>query len=250
MPLLLAELRQFAEVAQNTTADYMMVYNESQRVNLDRQGDDDLQDAKREIGIRRTKARMACYRKDNFVMLCEKYHREMMMLLSAHYDCWVREQDLKLYAEEMGWDLNKGYTVQSVGRLEYVQDVFGFRADCNNILEQFGIDPTVDTTPYDYTIDPVKTFCIQRLNTAEGTNYATGFDEEECYDGMGTRLVGSSVIISVRWTRLLQDGNVAYVLNDPFMGDTQVNDCTEQLFMKRFGKRDVNEFGYMWGQDW
>jgi hypothetical protein len=250
MPLLLEELQQFAQIAQDTIADYMILYNESQRVNLDQQGHDVLRDVKRDLGIRRTKARMACYQKDNFAMFCEKYHSEMMMLLSTHYDCWVREQDLKLYTEEMGWDLNKQYTVQSVGRLEYVQDVFGFRADCNDILERFRIDPTVDTTPYDYNTDPVKTFHVQRLNTAEATNYATGLNDEECYEGMGSRLVGRSVIISVRWTRLMQDGNVAYVLNDPLMGDTQVNDCTEQLFIRRFGQREVNEFGYMWGQDW
>lgn len=250
MPLLLVELQEFAQVAQATVADYMIAYNESSRVDVDRTDAVVLQNAKQDLGRRRVKARLACYERDHFVMLCERYHSEMMMLLSAHHDCWVREQELKLYAEEIGWDLSNGYTVQSVGRLEYVQDVFGFRADCNNILEQFVIDPTVDTVPYNYTIDPVKRFHIRRLNTAEMRTYATGVNEEDCYHGMGTRLVGRSVIMSVKWTRLLHNGNVAYVLNDPFMGDTQVNDCTEQQFIGKFRREEANEFGYMWGQNW
>jgi hypothetical protein len=250
MPLLLAELQNFAQAAQNTVADHMILYNQSFRVDVDHFDQDFIQMVKRDLGVSRAKARIACYQRDNFVMLCEKYHSEMIMLLSAHHDCWVREKDLKLYAEEMGWDVNKGCTVQSVGRLEYVQDVFGFRADCNKILERYAIDPTVDATPYDYILDPVKTFRIQRLNIAETVNYPTGIYDEECYSGMGTRQVGRSVIMSVRWTRLLKDANVAYVLNDPFMGDTWVNDCTEQQFISRFGQGEANEFGYMWGQDW
>jgi hypothetical protein len=68
---------------------------------------------------------------------------------------------LKGYTTEvLGWDLNSGYKVESVGRLEYVKDIFGFWASCNDILQNLAIDAQLDTGTYDYHADPVKDFHI------------------------------------------------------------------------------------------
>jgi hypothetical protein len=253
IPVLLTELRRLAEVAKDAVADYLIAYHGADRADQDNIHNTLLvlpTDVLRTLGLRWMKAEIACYEKDTFAMLCQTYHSDMMMLFSAHYDCWIREEELKGYTTEvLGWNLNSEYKVESVGRLEYVKDVFGFRASCNDILQNLAIDARFDTGTYDYHTDPVKDFRIRRLNVCDAINSAVGIQEDH-YHGLGTRLVGRSVIVSVRWTRLIQNGQVAYVLCDPMMGDGHPNDCSEAQFITRFHRGAMNEFGYMWGQDW
>ena len=141
-----------------------------------------------------------------------------MMLLSAHYDCWRWGKELKEHAVvELKWDLSKSYTIQSVERLEHVQDVFGLYSCCNAILDQCNIPSEHICSNYDYHINSIKDFHIQCLNVCDLVSLATDAGAVH-YPGLSTQRVGKSSIMSVRWTCLVQEGQVVYLEYDPWDG--------------------------------